>query len=175
MKLNRIGALCALIVPTVFASAARADYVTETAASAAARAAHDVCATAKRDGKDIADAARNARLRLADPQMAMPNYTPGSLAWRVPSSEGEVFLYESAKGDCLVAIAYSPAEGADLAADALEKTGMHKGQSGKVGLGGRYQQLTTEDGRVYVNAVAYERVAGKPAPAITAVLQVGAN
>jgi hypothetical protein len=177
MKSKYFGAALALVAPLAFGVSAHASGDSKAAAFAAAQVAKDVCATAKRNGTDLSDAARHANLRIAEPGMALPSYTPGSLAWLVPSSEGQVFLYQSANAsrDCLIAIAYSPAEGADLAADALEKAGMRKGANGRIGAGGRYQQLTTQDGRIWVNAVAYERVAGKPAPAITAALQVGAN
>jgi hypothetical protein len=157
---------------------ARATTNDDVAPLAAARAANEVCVAAMRDGGDIAGAARLAGLRASPkPDMALPGYIEGAPLWRVPSTDGQVFVYlkSGAATDCRVAIAYSPPEGADLAADALAKTGMRKGGFGSVGESGRYQQLTSADGRIWVNAVAYERPAGKPAPAITVALQVGAN
>lgn len=160
------------------ATQAHATTTDDIAPLAAARAANEVCVAAMRDGGDIAGAARRAGLRAASkPDMALPGYVEGAPLWRVPSTDGQVFVYlrTGAATDCRVAIAYSPPEGADIAADTLAKAGMRKAGFGSVGESGRYQQLTSADGRIWVNAVAYERMAGKPAPAITVALQVGAN
>jgi hypothetical protein len=108
----------------------------------------------------------------------LPNATEGGATFRIPSRDGEVWLYTKPDDlkSCHIAVAKGPPATGSLIADLLGKEGMAKGASGAMDGGSSYQQLTANDGAVWANVISFtpppEELAASP---LRAYVQVGAH